>query len=139
MSDDQLPIVVEGDRRTIRQVLCHLVRRELGVTFVMDAALQGELVHLSPEAKEQLDLAEHEPAPEWDLARIRQELIEARQALHATFARMSDDDLARPIRWPMWPARTIRGTIPYMLEHEDSHVDDIRATIQSAGEGAAEA
>ena len=134
LSEDHLPLVVDGDGRTVGQILCHLVRHEVGVTFVIEAALEGELVHLSPEAREQLDVTEYEPAPGWDLARIRQELIEARQALHATFARMSGDDLGRPIRWPMWPARTIRGSIPYMLEHEDSHLDDIRSTLQSARE-----
>jgi hypothetical protein len=137
LSEDQLPTVVEGDGRTVGQILCHLVRREVGVTFVIEAALAGELLHLDQEAKEQLDVTEHEPAAGWDLVRIRRELVEARQALHATFAKMTDEDLDRAIRWPMWPARTIRGSIPYMLEHEDSHLDDLRATIQ--GESSAHA
>jgi len=33
------------------------------------------------------------------------------------------------IRWPDWPARTIRASIPYMVEHEDSHVDQIRHAL----------
>jgi hypothetical protein len=139
LSEDHLSLPVEGDGRTVGQILCHLARREIGFTFVIQAALEGELVHLSPEAREQLDVTEYEPAPQWDLAQIRRELIEARQTLHGTFAGMDDDDLDRPIRWPEWPARTIRGSIPYMLEHEDSHLDDIRSTLQSERQDSAHA
>ena len=63
------------------------------------------------------------------LPRIRRELVEAREALHGVFAGMSEEDLNLPIRWPEWPARTIRTSIPYILEHEDSHLDELRSAV----------
>jgi hypothetical protein len=129
LADENLDLVVEGDGRTVRQLLCHLVGREHGVTFAIGAALEGERVHLTEEGKAQVSGAEYEPAPHWDVPRIRVELVDARNALRRTFERMTDEDLDRPIRWPEWPARTIRGSIPYMLEHEDSHLDDLRQTL----------
>src|SRR5215472_18179865 len=123
-----LPIVVRGDGRTVRQLLCHLVDREHGINFAIRRALEGEVLRLSQEDREQISRSETDPAPaDWDLARIRVELVEARESLRQTFLLMADDDLDRQIRWPEWPARTIRTSIPYMLEHEDSHLDELRA------------
>lgn len=126
-----MDIVVRGDGRTVREVLCHLVDREHGINFAIQRALAGEVLHLSPEEKEQLSRAEMDPAPsDWDLDRITAELAEARERLRQTFLAMRDTDLDLPIRWPEWPARTIRTSIPYMLEHEDSHVDELRAAVK---------
>jgi hypothetical protein len=126
----QLPLVVRGDGRTIHQLLCHLVDREHGINFAIRRALEGEVVRLSQEDMEHISRSESDPAPaDWDLARIRRELVEARESLRQTFLSMRDEDLDLPIRWPEWPARTIRTSIPYMLEHEDSHVDELRAAI----------
>ena len=125
-----LPLVVRGDGRTVQQILCHLVDREHGINFAIRRALEGEVVRLSQEDMEHISRSESDPAPaDWDLARIRTELVEARESLRQTFLSMRDDDLDLPIRWPEWPARTIRTSIPYMLEHEDSHLDELRSTM----------
>jgi DinB superfamily len=129
LTNDDLDLVVEGDGRRVRQLLHHLASREHGIAFTVAAALEGEFVHLDEKARAQLTGVEYEPAPDWDVARIRGELEESREALRRTFERMTDEDLDRPIRWPEWPARTIRGSIPYILEHEDSHLDDLRRTL----------
>jgi hypothetical protein len=126
----ELDVVVRGDGRTVRQLLRHLVEREHGINFAIRRALEGEVVHLSHEGREQLSRSEADPAPaDWDVERIRFELVEAREILRQTFLLMAEDDLDRAIRWPEWPARTIRTSIPYVLEHEDSHLDELRAAI----------
>src|SRR5215475_1555978 len=80
-----LDIVVRGDGRTVHQILCHLVDREHGINFAIRRALEGEVLHLSQEDREQISQAEAAPAPaDWDLARIRAELAEARQSLRQT-------------------------------------------------------
>ncbi len=130
VTETDLSIVVRGDGRTVHQILCHLVDREHGINFAIRRALAGEVVHLSAHERLQISRSEADPSPAWDLARIRTELIEARDGLRQTFQAMKDEDLDLPIRWPEWPARTIRTSIPYMLEHEDSHVDEVRAAVQ---------
>jgi hypothetical protein len=131
LAPSELDILVRGDGRTVRQVLCHLVDREHGINFAIRSALEGEVLHLSQEEREQIIRSESDPAPAgWDLARIRAELAEARESLRQTFQRMAEDDLDLPIRWPEWPARTIRTSIPYILEHEDSHLDEVRAAVE---------
>lgn len=131
LTSADLDTVVRGDGRTVHQILCHLIDREHGINFAIRRALAGEVVHLSQEEKHQISRSESDPSPaDWDLARIRQELMDARDSLRQTFLTMKDLDLDLPIRWPEWPARTIRTSIPYMLEHEDSHVDEVRAAVQ---------
>lgn len=125
-----LDIVVRGDGRTVHQLLCHLVDREHGIHFAIRRALEGEVLHLSQEDKDQISRSEADPSPpDWDLPRIRAELTDARDSLRQAFLAMKNADLDLPIRWPEWPARTIRTSIPYMLEHEDSHLDEIRAAV----------
>jgi DinB superfamily len=125
-----LGIVVSGGR-TVRDLLHHLVEREHGIDFVIRRALAGEVVHISDEERTQIIRSEAEPAPSgWDLAQIRSELVEARERLRQTFLGMQEADLDVPIRWPEWPARTVRTSIPYMLEHEDSHMDELREAVE---------
>jgi DinB superfamily len=125
-----LDIVVRGDGRTVHQLLCHLINREHGINFAIRLAVAGQVLHLSPQERAQITRSEADPSPaDWDLARIRAELVEVRESLRQTFLTMGEEDLDRPIRWPEWPARTIRTSIPYMLEHEDSHLDELRAAI----------
>jgi DinB superfamily len=117
-----MDVVVKGDGRTVQQILFHLADRERGISSAIRRALEGE-VHVSrPEAA---------VAPaDWDLVRVRAALAEAREGLRQTFQLMAEDDLDRPIRWQEWPARTIRTSIPYVLEHEDSHLDELRAAVE---------
>jgi hypothetical protein len=130
LSQDDLDLVVRGDGRTARQLLCHLINRDHGVNFTIHLALEGEVVRLTSEEREEMTRWEADPAPmDWDLSRIRSELVEGRQTLHGVFANMTEEDLDLPIRWPEWPARTIRTSIPYILEHEDSHLDELRSAI----------
>lgn len=125
-----LQLVVRGDGRTVHQILCHLVDREHGANFAIRLALAGEVVHLSQEERQQISRSETDPSPaDWDLDRIRAELVDARESLRQTFLAMADEDLDLPIRWPEWPARSIRTSIPYMLEHEGSHLDELRAAL----------
>ena len=129
----ELETEVHGDGRTVRQILCHLVDREHGINFAISRALAGEVVRLSQEERDEISRSESEPAPiDWDIDRIRMELVEAREALLRTFLAMSEEDLDRPIRWPEWPARSIRTSIPYILEHEDSHLDELREVLPRA-------
>jgi hypothetical protein len=130
LADQDLDAEVPGDGRTVRQLLCHLVNQHHGVNFAIAAAIQGEVLHISAEGRVEFSEAEYEPAPGWDLARIRSELVETQGELRQTFEAMTEGDLDRPIRWPEWGARTVRSSIPYMLEHEDSHLDDLKAALQ---------
>jgi DinB superfamily len=133
IAEDDLDAVVRGDGRTVRQVLCHLVDREHGINFAISRALAGEIVRLSQEERDEIVRSELEPAPsDWGIDRIRSELLEAREALRRTFLSMTEEDLYRPIRWPEWSARSIRTSIPYMLEHEDSHLDELREALPKA-------
>jgi hypothetical protein len=123
--------VVVGGGRTVRDLLHHLVDREHGIDFMIRRALAGGVVHISHDERIQISRSEAEPTPSgWDLARIRSELVEARERLRQTFLAMQEADLDLPIRWPEWPARTVRTSIPYMLEHEDSHMDELREAVE---------
>src|SRR2546429_3915180 len=87
-----LQLVVRGEGRTVHQLLCHLVDREHGINFAIRRALEGEVLHLSQEEKEQFARAEADPSPaDWDLVRIRAELVDARESLRQTFLAMRDD------------------------------------------------
>jgi hypothetical protein len=132
LTEEDLDTAVRGDGRSVRQLLCHLIDREHGINFTISRALAGEVVRLSQEDRDEISRAEADPAPAWDLPRIRKELIEAREGLRKTFLSMEEEDLDRPIRWPEWPARSIRTSIPYLLEHEDSHLDELRAALPHA-------
>jgi hypothetical protein len=130
-----LQLVVRDDGRTVHQLLCHLVDREHGINFAIRRALAGEVVRLSQEDRDQITRSESDPSPaDWDLARIRRELVEVRESLKQTFLGMREEDLDLPIRWPEWPARTIRTSIPYVLEHEDSHLDQLREALARGGD-----
>src|ERR1041385_5362915 len=108
LAHTDLDIVVRGDGRTVHQLLCHLVDREHGINFAIRRAMEGEVLHLSQEEREQFARAEADPAPRaGGRAATRAELGAARESRRETFGAMRDDDLDLPIRWPEWPARTI--------------------------------
>ncbi|HZV52628.1 MAG TPA: DinB family protein [Candidatus Dormibacteraeota bacterium] len=121
--DADLDVVVRGDGRTVRQLLYHLIDREHEISAGIRQALGGD-------ARPVRLVERPSGPPDWDLARIRRELAEAREELRQTFLAMRDEDLDLPIRWPGWPARTIRTAIPYVLEHEDSHLDELRSALR---------
>ena len=121
---------------TVRHHLAHLATSELGDVLVIRRAARGEIVHMSKEDRDQLNQSEVEKASDWTVERLKDELEQARSELRKLFDELDEDDLDRSIRWPEWPARTIRTTIPYMLEHEDSHLDEVREAVHQ-GRGAA--
>jgi DinB family protein len=111
---------------TVRQIVAHLVSTELAMAFTIRRALEGEVMHISPDDRDAFNEAQVEHNDGWDAARCVSELEDARIELRELFAGMTEADLDRQVRWPEWPARTIRTSIPYMLEHEDSHLDQVR-------------
>jgi uncharacterized damage-inducible protein DinB len=115
---------------TVRQLFGHLVSAELGEVFVIRRALEGELMHISEDDRDSFNEAQVEGAADWDAARIQSELKEALALLRELFEGMTEEDLDRGVRWPEWPARTIRTSIPYMVEHEDSHLDEIKQALK---------
>jgi uncharacterized damage-inducible protein DinB len=118
-----------GTGWTVRQLFAHLVSAELGMAFVIRRALDGDLMHLSPEERDAFNDAQVEDCADWDAARIASQLKGARATLREVFSEMTEDDIDRQVRWPEWPARTIRTSIPYMLEHEDAHLDQVRSAL----------
>lgn len=114
---------------TVRELFAHLVSTELGMAFVIRRALEGDVLHLGEEDRDAFVEARVEGAHEWTPDRVRAELVEARQVLREVFAGMDEEDLDRQVRWPEWPARTVRTSIPYMLEHEDAHLDQVRGAL----------
>lgn len=114
---------------TVRQLLAHLVSAELAMAFVIRRALDGDVMHVSPSDRDAFNQAQAEASDSWDLGSCVSELRTARQTLRDVFVGMTEEDLDRAVRWPDWPARTIRTSIPYMLEHEDAHLDQVRRAL----------
>lgn len=114
---------------TVRQLIGHLVSSELAMAFVIRRALDGDVMHLSPSDRDTFTQAQADSSGAWDLPRCVSELKTARDTLRDVFLEMTEEDLDRAVRWPEWPARTIRTSIPYMLEHEDAHLDQVRRAL----------
>jgi hypothetical protein len=129
IEESDLGCVDRSSGWSVRQLFAHLASSELGEAFLIRRALDGELVHMSHEDRDRFNEAQVEGCEDWDVGRIRRELNEARLGLREVFAGMEEEDLDRAIRWPEWPARTIRTSIPYMLEHEDSHLDLVKKAL----------
>jgi hypothetical protein len=115
--------------RTVRDILAHIAAAELGEAFFIRRSASGEVIQMTPEDRDRFNDDEMGKAAGWDLDRLRVELADARDTLLEVFGELEEDHLDRQIRWPEWPARTIRASIPYMLEHEDAHVDEVRAAL----------
>jgi uncharacterized damage-inducible protein DinB len=130
LADADLDKTDRGSGWTVRQLFGHLVSAELGMAFVIRRAMDGDVVHLSPEDRDAFNQARAEDCASWSAERIKAELREARATLREVFVDMSEEDLDRQVRWPEWPARTIRSSIPYMLEHEDAHLDQVRSALE---------
>lgn len=113
----------------VSQILAHLASAELGEAFLIRRALDGEVVHMGEDERDAFNEAQVDGAQDMSLEELRRQLTEARETLREVFSGMGEEDLDRGIRWPEWPARTIRTSIPYMIEHEDSHLDEIRSAL----------
>ena len=127
--EEDLDKVDDESGRTVRRLLAHIASAELAQAFMIRIAAEGQVVHLSADERDPFRTDDGSRSHGWDLARIRAELADSRQTLREVFAGLEEGDLDRPIRWPDWPARTIRSSIPYMLEHEDSHIDQVRRAL----------
>ena len=114
---------------TVRQLLSHLASAELATAFVIRRALDGDVMHVTPADRDAFNAAQADESGGWDVARCASELRTAHATLREVFQEMSEEDLDLPIRWPEWPARTIRTSIPYILEHEDAHLDQVRRAL----------
>jgi uncharacterized damage-inducible protein DinB len=129
LTDADLERVDDGSGWSIRAILGHIASAELGEAFFIRTAAQGDLIHMDADARDGFNHDEVAKTKDWSLERCRAELTDARMTLVEVFAELTEEDLDRHIRWPEWQARTIRASIPYMLEHEDSHVDQIRNAL----------
>jgi hypothetical protein len=129
LNEADLGRVDDSSGWTVRAILGHIASAELGEAFFIRTAAAGEVIHMDAEARDGFNHDEVAKTSGWTLARCQAELAEARETLVEVFAELSEDDLDHAIRWPEWPARTIRASIPYMLEHEDAHVDEIRSAL----------
>ncbi len=127
LEDPQLGSVHRDSGWTVMQILAHIASAELGEAFFIRSAAAGDVIHMSLEDRDRFNDEQAVDCTGWDRTRLRRELVEARETLREAFAGLEEEDLDRPIRWPEWPARTIRSSIPYMLEHEDSHLDQVRS------------
>ncbi len=129
LSEADLDRVDEGTGWSIRAILGHVAAAERGEAFFIRRAARGEVIQMDLETRDGFNHESVEKTAGWDLERLRGELVEARETLTEVFGDLTEDDLDRPIRWPEWPARTIRASIPYMLEHEDAHLDQVRRAL----------
>lgn len=129
LSEADLERIDDSSDWSIRAILGHLASAELGEAFFIRTAAQGDLIHIDADARDAFNADEREKTAGWSLARCREKLEDARRTLIEVFTELVEEDLDRAIRWPEWPARTIRASIPYMIEHEDSHVDQIRHAL----------
>jgi len=130
LSEADLERIDDGSGWSVRAIIGHIASAELGEAFFIRTAAQGESIPLDAEARDSFNRDEVAKTTGWSLERCRSELSEAREALVEVFGALTEEDLDRSIRWPDWPARTIRASIPYMLEHEDAHVDQVRHAVE---------
>jgi uncharacterized damage-inducible protein DinB len=129
LSEADLERIDDSSDWSIRAILGHLASAELGEAFFIRTAARGDLIHIDADARDGFNADERAKTAGWSLARCREELKDARRTLVEVFTELVEEDLDRAIRWPDWPARTVRASIPYMVEHEDSHVDQIRHAL----------
>jgi uncharacterized damage-inducible protein DinB len=129
LSEADLDRVHDSSGWTVRNILGHIASAEMGEAFFIRMASEGELINMDPDSRDTFNHDEVSKTDGWTLNRCRSELADARETLADVFEKLLEDDLDRAIRWPEWSARTIRASIPYMLEHEDAHVDQIRQAL----------
>ena len=130
LSEADLERIDDESGWSIRAILGHIASAELGEAFFIRTASGGDLINMDPEARDGFNHDEVAKTAGWSLDRCRTELEDARATLVEVFGELTEEDLDKAIRWPEWPARTIRASIPYMLEHEDAHVDQVRHALR---------
>jgi uncharacterized damage-inducible protein DinB len=115
---------------TVGQILGHIAASELGTAFFIRRATEGEVIQMDLASRDEFNKLETEKARSLDLDGLKAELADSAESLREVFAELSETDLDRPIAWPEWPARTIRDSIPYMVQHEAEHLAQIERVIR---------
>lgn len=116
---------------TVGQLFGHIAGSELGSAFFVRRAAEGDLIEMDLASRDQFNDLETEKALAFDLAALKIELADSGAALREVFEDLGAEDLAKPIAWPEWPARTIGSSIPYMVEHEAEHLGQIEDALSS--------
>jgi uncharacterized damage-inducible protein DinB len=116
---------------TVGQILGHIAASELGTSFFIRRAREGELIQMDVASRDQFNELETEKARHLDLEGLKAELADSNESLRDAFSELTETDLAKPIVWPEWPARTIGGSIPYMVDHEAGHLAQIESALGS--------
>jgi uncharacterized damage-inducible protein DinB len=116
-------------RWTVGQLLGHIAASELGTAFFIRRASEGELIEMDLSARDQFNELETEKAKSLDLRALRTELADSAETLRTVIESLSEADLDKPIAWPEWPARTIRDSIPYMVQHEADHLAQVEVAL----------
>jgi hypothetical protein len=80
-------------------------------------------------SRDQFNELETEKSLTLGLAALFAELADSSASPHEVFGELSQADLAKPILWPEWPARTIGANVPYIANHEAEHLAQIRDAL----------
>jgi uncharacterized damage-inducible protein DinB len=116
-------------RWTVGQILGHIAAAELGSAFFIRRAGEGELIEMDLAARDQFNELETEKAAAFDLGALKSELADSAASLREVFDGLTEADLAKPIVWPEWPARTIGDSIPFIAGHEAEHRGHLQAAL----------
>lgn len=129
LTAEQLDTVHPASGWSVRQILAHVARSELGEAFFIRTARAGQVIDMSLGERDSFNADGVDDTGGWDAARLRSELEDARDALREEFDQLEEADLGLAISWPEWPARTIRDSLPYMQGHEDEHVAQVKQAL----------
>lgn len=129
LTESDLDRIDGGTGWSVREILGHIASAQLGSAFFIRMAAAGEVIHMDVGDRDGFNIGETAKTAGWSLARCRAELEDAAATLAEVFDGIAEEQLDNPIRWPEWPARTIRSSIPYMLEHEASHMSQIQRLV----------
>jgi uncharacterized damage-inducible protein DinB len=115
---------------TVGQILGHIAGSELGTAFFVRRALAGELIEMDLASRDQFNELETEKAHSLGLDALKAELADSSESLREALGGLTQEDLAKPIVWPEWPARTIGESIPYVVQHEAEHLAQIENALR---------
>jgi len=131
LSEADLARVDAATGWTVGQILGHIAASELGSAFFIRRAAEGEVIEMDLASRDQFNELETERARSMDLAALNAELADSSESLHEALGGLTQADLAKPIAWPEWPARTIGDSLPYVVAHEAEHMAQIESALGS--------
>jgi len=120
-----------GTGWTVGQLLGHIAASELGSAFFIRRARDGEVIEMDLVSRDQFNELEVEKARSLDLGALKAELADSAETMRAVLTELVEADLDKPIAWPEWPARTIRDSIPYIVQHEAEHLAQLEAALSA--------